>query len=88
LQTSFGKQNVCLKSYKVVKTEFNLGYNNILELRSWTTSLVLRFNRGMDTCDAGDNVCLSLQIWRYSIFIEKGLWKRSPLYKYTMHSQL
>jgi hypothetical protein len=49
LQTSFGKQNVCLKSYKVVKTEFNLGYNNILELRSWTTSLVLRFNRGMDT---------------------------------------
>jgi hypothetical protein len=29
-----GKQNVCLKSYKVVKTEFNLGYNNILELRS------------------------------------------------------
>ena len=49
MQTSFGKQNVCLKSYKVVKTEFNLGYNNILESRSWTTFLVLRFNKGMDT---------------------------------------
>ena len=49
MQTSFGKQNVCLKSYKVVKTEFNLGYNNILESRSWTTFLVLRFDRGMDT---------------------------------------